>query len=222
MSPPFLDRYAAYVEQRVREQPAGPRNPPLVSVVTVALNAATTIERAIRSVQPQSFASIEHVLVDGESSDGTGEIMRRLARAQDYCIAETDRGISDAFNKGIAMARGRFVAVLNADDWLSPNQIALAVEAVEQNACDFVFGDLIFYEGDRPIFRSVGDAQYQRVIRRRMPAVGHPSVLAARACFERIGLFDPAYRRAMDYDWLLRLHLAGARGCYHPAVVGHM
>ncbi len=222
MSPPFLHGYASYKERRDREQPAQRGKSPIVSVVTVALNAAATLGRTIRSVQAQSFTEVEHVLVDGSSTDETLDIISRLVRPHDYCISEKDSGISDAFNKGVAMARGRFIKILNADDWLSPDQIERAVEALEIGGCDFVFGDLIFHEEDRPIFRSVGHAHYQNAIHRRMPTIGHPSVLASRACFERIGLFDLSYQRAMDYDWLLRLHLAGGRGGYCPNVVGHM
>jgi glycosyltransferase involved in cell wall biosynthesis len=222
MSPPFLDGYAAYKERRDREQPAPPGEQPLVSVVTVMLNAADTVERTIRSVHTQSFSDIEHVLVDGGSTDSTLDIVRKLVRPQDCLITEADQGISDAFNKGIALARGRFINILNADDWMSQDQIERAMRALIDGGHDFVFGDVTFYDGDQPIFRSVGDARYQRVIRRRMPTIGHPSMLAARSCFERIGLFDPAYQRAMDYDWLLRLHLAGGCGDYRPEIVGHM
>jgi glycosyltransferase involved in cell wall biosynthesis len=195
---------------------------PVVSIVTVALNAARTLERTIASVQAQTFRSVEHVLVDGGSTDGTLDIIRRMVRPQDYWISEKDRGISDAFNKGVAMARGRYVLILNADDWLSPEQIGNSIAALEKSGADFVFGDLIFYEGERALFRYGGDPAYAKVIRRRWPSVGHPTLLAARSCFERAGLFDPLYRNAMDYDWLLRVHCAGARGVYCPEVVGHM
>ena len=140
----------------------------------------------------------------------------------DFWISEKDRGISDAFNKGIALSRGRFVQILNADDWLSPEQMEAGVGALEAAEADFVYGDLIFYENDLPTFTYVGDPDYVRVIHRRMPAISHPTVIARRACFEKIGLFDLAYRNAMDYDWFLRLHKAGGRGIYAKAVLGHM
>jgi glycosyltransferase involved in cell wall biosynthesis len=217
MAAPTLAEYDSYATKRSPQQ-----TPPVVSIVTILLNAAATLERTITSVQGQSFASIEHVLVDGGSSDGSLEIIRRMARPQDFWISEKDRGISDAFNKGVALAQGRYILILNADDWLSPDQIQRSVELLQKTGADFVFGDLIFYEGDRPIFRCVGNPSYAKVIHRRWPAVGHPTTLATRASFERIGLFDPAYRNAMDYDWLLRLHRAGFRGVYNPEIVGHM
>jgi glycosyltransferase len=221
MSPPTLADYGAWTARRDRDQPASGA-PPIVSVVTASFNAAATIERTVRSVQAQSFPAIEQIFVDGASSDGTVELLRRLARPQDYAISEPDRGISDAFNRGIALARGRYIQVLNADDWLSHDQVAIAVAALERHGADFVFGDLIFYDRDQPAFLYRGDADYARVIDRRMPAIGHPTVLVRREWFERVGLFDLAYGNAMDYDWLLRLHRAGARGVYVPEIVGHM
>lgn len=222
MLPPSLNEYDSYVKRRDREQPQSAGHAAVVSIVTVMLNSATTLERTILSVQSQTYPSIEHVFVDGGSTDGTLDIVRKRARSQDFWISEKDKGISDAFNKGVAMARGRFVLILNADDWLSTNQIEQAVNILERSGADFAFGDLLFYQNGKPEFRYVGDPAYARAIRRRCPAIGHPTVLARKSCFDRIGLFDANYRNAMDYDWLLRLHCAGGWGVYSPKILGHM
>jgi len=221
LSPPRLGDYAAHAERRARAQTCA-AEAPIVSVVTVCLNAEKTLRRTIESVQAQSFESIEHIIVDGGSGDGTLDIVRGLARPQDFWITEKDAGISDAFNKGVALARGRYVQILNADDWLSLGQIEYAVSVLEQSGADFAFGDLVFYEGENPVFRYMGDPHYARAIHRRCPSIGHPTVLATRAAFERVGLFDLQYRNAMDYDWLLRLHRAGGAGVYSSRIVGHM
>ena len=221
MPAPALIDYDSYAKGR-RALAPGAEEMPTVSVVTIVLNAGHTLQRTIASVQAQTYSSIEHVLVDGGSSDDTLDIIRRMARPQDYWLSEKDRGISDAFNKGVALARGRYIVILNADDWLSPDQIERAVDVLEKSQADFAFGDLIFYEGDRPLFRYQGNPAYAKVIHRRWPAIGHPTVLASRRCFERIGMFDPVYRNAMDYDWFLRLHCAGGRGIYDSRIVAHM
>ena len=121
MSAPMLTDYDSYAKARNAAAP-DPESRPIVSVVTIVLNAGHTLQRTIASVQAQTFSSIEHVLVDGGSSDDTLNIIRRMARPQDYWLSEKDRGISDAFNKGVALARGRYIVILNADDWLSPDQ----------------------------------------------------------------------------------------------------
>jgi glycosyltransferase involved in cell wall biosynthesis len=215
--PPFITDYRDLASRRERTAPQ-----PRVSVVTVTLNAATTLPRTIDSVHRQTFESIEHIVVDGGSSDGTTDILAKRLRPADFWISERDRGISDAFNKGLALARGEMIQFVNADDWLSPDQIERSVAALDRTGADFVFGDLIFYEKDRPSFRYLGDPDYARKLPLRMPAINHPTVLARRAAFERIGLFSTDYHQAMEYDWFLRLHEAGGIGVYDPAILGHM
>ena len=224
MPPPILDDYRIFAARRSGPQHEGSKDRlcPKVSLITVALNAVRTLPRTIESVQAQSFASIEHVVVDGGSTDGTVELLGQLLRAQDYWMSEPDRGISDAMNKGVALARGEYIQFIHADDWLSPTQIEQAIQALERSGADFAFGDLVFHESNRPSFRYIGEPAYQRAIRRRMPALNHPTVLARKACFERIGLFDLQYECAMDYDWFLRLHLSGSSGIYDPQIVGHI
>lgn len=217
---PNLDDYAAV---RRRRFPAGaPVSCPLVSVVTVCRDAAATLGRTIDSIHAQDLAGVEHMIVDGASRDGTVELARGRLRQGDYLVSEPDAGISDALNKGVALAAGRYLQFVHADDWLEPGQLALAVAAIEAVDAAFVFGDLVFHEAGRPSFLFRGDPSYERVIHRRMPSLNHPTVLARRDTFERFGLFDQRYRCAMDYDWFLRLHLAGIRGRYVPELRGNM
>jgi glycosyltransferase involved in cell wall biosynthesis len=217
---PTLDDYREHVLRR--SEPAALALMPKVSLVTVTLNAGATLARTIESVQRQTFRDIEHVVVDCASSDGTRDLLAEALRPQDYWVSEPDRGISDALNKGVALARGTYLQFIHADDWLSPDQVERAVETLERSGVDFVYGDLVFYERDQPVFGYAGDPNYQREIARRMPALNHPTVLARMDCFRRIGLFDLRYRCAMDYDWFMRLHLAGGRGVYDARIRGHM
>ena len=217
---PTLEDYREHTLRRSEQTVLGP--PPRVSVVTVTMNARATLARTIESVQRQTFQDLEHVVVDGASSDGTQDLLAKTLFARDYWISEPDRGISDAMNKGVALSRGICVQFIHADDWLSPDQLERAVEAMERSGCDFVFGDLVFYERGRPVFLYLGDPQYGRVIARRMPALNHPTVLARMDCFRRIGLFDLRYRCAMDYDWFMRLHSERGRGVYDPRIRGNM
>jgi glycosyltransferase involved in cell wall biosynthesis len=219
-APPTLTEYRRTV-RRPAEVGAGSAMP-LVSLITVTREARVTLPRTIASVQRQSFASIEHVVVDGASTDGTAALLSASLRPRDCWISEPDRGISDALNKGVALARGRYVQFVHADDWLSDDQVERAVETLELSGADFVFGDLVFYEGDRAVFEYAGDPHYRRRLARRLPALNHPTVLARATCFERIGLFDLRYRCAMEYDWFMRLHRAGGHGVHSPRIRGHM
>ena len=220
MAAPTLDDYRDALEQhRPREARL---TAPKVSVITVSLNAVDTLAATIDSVHAQKLQDFEYIVVDGRSTDGTVELLKRHLRPQDYWISEPDRGISDARNKGLAFASGTYVQFIHADDWMSPEQLQAAVAAIERTGADFVFGDLLFYEAQKQTYRYRGDPNYARFINSRMPALNHPTVLVRRSAFERIGLFDLAYRLAMDYDWFLRLHRAGGWGVYDPTIISHM
>lgn len=216
---PVLSDYGRLVGRR---QPRSKLEPGLVSIVTVTKNAGATLERAIASVQSQSYPAVEHVIIDGGSSDGTAIIAKARLRPQDFWLSEPDLGISDAFNKGIALARGQYVQLLGADDWLSIDQVAVAVEVLATTGADFVFGDGIAYQGGSPVFRYHGDPNYAARIDRWMPVIVHPSLVARRAAYETYGLFNVGIRSAMDYDWLLRAHRSGAVGVHDPRLVSHI
>jgi glycosyltransferase involved in cell wall biosynthesis len=195
----------------------------LVSVVTVVRDRAGSLEQTMASVFSQTYGPIEYVVIDGGSTDGTVELIRHHADRLAYWVSEPDRGISHAFNKGLAVARGDYVGLVNADDWLQPDQIERAVAALEATGADFVFGDLIYHDPDgRARYRIRGDPAYAQRIGQGMPNVNHPTMLVRRRVYQRLGGFDPRYAFAMDYDWLLRAHRAGVRGALAPGVVGHM
>ncbi len=195
---------------------------PVISVVTCVRNGAHGIARTIESVRAQGITDLEYVIVDGGSTDGTLDILHAHRSNIDVLISEPDQGISDGLNKGIALTRGRFVALIHADDWFSPGQLCCAIEVLESSGADYVFGNLIFHLGNRPVHVVRGDATYTRRIDHIMPNLNHPTVIMRRESYERHGLFDTDYRLAMDYELLLRFHRAGLRGFYDPRLTGHM
>jgi glycosyltransferase involved in cell wall biosynthesis len=196
---------------------------PLLSLVTTVRNGEKTLARTIASVREQNIPSLEYIIIDGGSIDGTVDIICANKDIVSFWISEPDRGISDGFNKGIARAHGKYVQLLNADDWLSPGQLAFGLETLEATGADFVFGDLLYHdENGNHLYRVSGDPEYARSITRIMPALNHPTVIVRRAVYERHGLFDLGFRYAMDYEFLLRIHCAGCRGIYDPRMEGHM
>ncbi|MDH3659762.1 MAG: glycosyltransferase [Alphaproteobacteria bacterium] len=198
-------------------------NQSTVSLITVVLNGGTAFERAAESVFAQSYRPIEYIVIDGGSTDSTVDVIRSYGDRVSHWVSEPDRGISHAFNKGIAASTGHYVGFINADDWLERNQIEEAVHALESREADFVFGDLAYHDADGRLLHIIkGDPHYAARIHSRMPALNHPTVLARHTIFEGIGGFEERYKVAMDYDWALRAHLAGYRGRYAPSVFGHM
>ncbi len=196
---------------------------PTLSVVTTVRNGIRTLGNTIDSVRAQAIPDLEYIVIDACSTDGTTDLLRASSDVITHWISEPDQGISDGFNKGITLSRGKYVTLLNADDWLSPGQLAKGIETLKESGADFVFGDLIYHDAQgRPLHKVRGDAGYAARIAHRMPALNHPTVIVRRDAYERFGLFDLSLRLAMDYELLLRFHRAGCRGVYDPRMVGHM
>lgn len=192
---------------------------PLVSVITICLNAEKTIRRTIESVIGQSYASIEYIVVDGGSTDTTVNIINEYSGNIAAIITGKDSGIADAFNKGIAAATGEFIQFINADDLLLQDKIKNSVRKLRDHPeAAFVFGDIVKSVGGMKETRISGDPDYARTISFVMNRVNHPTMMVRRSLFSRYGLFDPQWRIAMDYDWILRIHNAGERGIYSPDI----
>lgn len=226
-APPTLSQYRSRAPHPSRQtggrgQSAGAARPP-VSIITVARNAAATIEATIQSVLSQGVEGLEYVIVDGGSTDGTLDILRRYEDRLAVWISEPDKGISDAFNKGLALASGEVIGLINADDVYTPDAVATSLAALRGGpGCDFTFGHLVVerLDGTTPLFE--GDPRYDEKIQWWMPRLNHPTIFMRRRAYEQFGLFRLDYRIAMDYDFLLRLHQAGLRGLLVPKVMVRM
>ncbi len=179
-----------------------------ISLITVVLNSCNYIERTIRSVSAQTYPDIEYIILDGSSTDGTIDIINQHLDQVDVFRSERDRGISDAWNKGLAIASGDVVGLLNAGDEYAPDAVSKAVEAIQAGA-DFVYGDTeIVDDQGQILLRSQGRFK----LRFYSGSIGffHPSCFGTKALYNRIGGFDPNLRYAMDVDWILRAHKSGA------------
>ncbi len=187
----------------------------------MALNAAAFVEQTIRSVLDQGYGNVEYIVIDGGSTDGTLDILRRYEDGLDYCVSEPDQGISDSFNKGISLATGEFVGILNADDWYEPHALETVAANAERISC-FSFGACTYHKADGAPVVIGPDPDYGRKIRYIMPRLHHPTVFVRRAAYERHGLFDVNLKLAMDYEMLLRLHVNGCTGAALNEKFAHM
>lgn len=189
---------------------------PLVSIITIVYNGERYIEHAIVSVLDQSYPNVEYIVIDGGSKDRTISIVNKYRHRIAKFISENDRGISDAFNKGIKAANGDWIGILNADDWYEKD----TVERVVKNGgnADVVYGDMRLWNDDVPDFIVKGN----HLLLEQEMTLNHPTVFVRRSCYEKLGLFDEQYRCAMDYDMLLRLKVNGSRFIHVPAVLANM
>ena len=178
---------------------------PLISVVSASYNALEGLKATARSVAEQTYGDAEHIVVDGGSGDGTVDFLQSLGDRVRW-ISEPDDGIGDALNKGVAMARGEYVLVLQAEDYFV-DAGSLAACARHLGGHDLVsFGVQVESGAQRTYVESRGDGWRSR-LHMTMP---HQGLFARRQLFDEVGLFDTSYRIAMDYDWLLRARNYGA------------
>ena len=220
LSIPTIRDYADPVSRmatRLRPEPTGrPVDEPLVSIVTVCRNASATLLATLSSVRAQTYPWIEHVVVDGNSSDGTQQLLTMSDHLTGW-LSEPDFGISDAFNKGIACTRGSLIGILNADDQYLPETVARAVDAFNRHPeAGFAFGGCDFTLDGRIVLHHDGDPDYAQTIHRRMPTLNHPSIFVRREVYEQLGLFRLDFKLAMDYEFLLRIHRYGITGVAVP------
>jgi glycosyltransferase involved in cell wall biosynthesis len=196
--------------------------PPLISVVTASFNSAATIARAIRSVVSQSYRDFEYLVVDGASSDGTVGILQGFDEQIDYWRSEPDAGIYDAWNKGLRLARGRWIAFLGADDEYLPHALAdyaRLLASHDEGTLQYVSSRVELTRNGRR-FRTVGKAWQWPKFSRYM-CVSHVGSLHHRTLFEQYGEFDPAYRITGDYELLLRAR-GNLRAAFLPSTTARM
>lgn len=183
---------------------------PLVSIVTVVYNNAATLEQAIQSVLDQTYPNIEYIIIDGGSTDGTLDIIRRYESELAYWVSEPDDGIYDAMNKGIELASGELIGILNSDDLYfdyTVEEIVRAYEA-EDRPC-VLYGDMLkffggednasFFQGDM-----TGEAFEQTAIQ-----LNHPTCFVHRAVYAQHGRFDTRYEVGADRELVFRFYRQG-------------
>ena len=180
----------------------------LVTIITVVRNGERTIEDAIDSVRSQAYPRIEHIVIDGASTDGTAAILKRREGDVAAWISEPDRGIYDAMNKGLSRASGEIVGFLNADDLYADTQVIdRVVEEFRKEPVGIVYGDLIIVSPDDPekIIRYYDSSHFtpEKFAYGWMPA--HPTVFVTREHYLRSGGYRDDYTIAADYELLLRL-----------------
>lgn len=191
---------------------------PRISVVTASYNALDALCRTVESVAAQTWPNVQHVIVDGGSSDGTQEFLERLRPGVTW-LSEPDEGIADALNKGIALADGDWIIVLQADDtFASIDSLAQAVAHLRGNG--LVGFDVLFDKGHGNVER-LRSRPFSRYTDLRM-LNPHQGLFCHREVFDTIGLFNPSLRLAMDYDHILRAKKAGFGLVAVPEVVSIM
>lgn len=182
--------------------------PPKITVVTVCFNSAATIEAALRSVAGQTWNDVEHIVIDGGSTDGTQAIIERFASGLAHYVSEPDKGIYDAMNKGARLASGDYLAFLNSDDVYShPGVIARVANMLREHTVDAVFGDVEFVHPEAPerVLRRYSSAKFNPQNLSSGWMMAHPSLFLRTELVRAAGYFNPTYRIAGDFELVARI-----------------
>jgi len=175
---------------------------PLISVVTVVRNGASVIAGCIDSVLAQEITGLEYIIIDGASTDGTQEIIRRYGDAISICISEPDKGLYDAMNKGLRIARGRYIHFLNADDrYVANDTLSQLLPQLDENTV--CYGAMIYQEEDGRQRRLGSPFSWERELMESH--IPQPTLFVPARLYREVGEFDLQYRIAADYDMVLRL-----------------
>lgn len=197
-----------------------------ISVITVCHNSARTLERSLQSVADQDWSAVEHIVIDGASTDGTREILERFRSRLAYLVSEPDKGIYDAMNKGLAHATGDIICFLNADDqYAFAKVLSMVASQMREHNLDALMGDVGFFHEQNP----------KRMVRRYrsdhftparlawgwMPA--HPALFLSKEVVQRVGRFKTDYLIAGDFEFVVRaFHGQPLRYRHLPEILVHM
>lgn len=173
-----------------------------VSIITPCLNSAGTIRDTMESVLNQTYAPMEYILVDGGSTDGTLEIIKKYEKLFDgrlRYVSERDNGIYNAMNKGLRMSRGRLIGIINSDDFYETDAVEQAIRHMSTADCQVIYGYL-------RIIEKTGTVKYARVAHDSLPKkmIGHPTCFVTRETYKRFGMFLESLKVTSDYELMLR------------------
>ena len=200
------------------------KNKPVrISVITVCWNSASTLARTLESVAAQDWPHVEHIVIDGASTDGTRQVVATHGGHVATFVSEPDEGIYDAMNKGIALATGDVIGILNADDhYPDSGRLRAIAEAFEAYPVDAILGDVAFFRPESPskFVRRYNSKRFHPglISWGWMPA--HPGMFLRRAVYDRYGLYRTDFRIAADFEFIARAFGSGSVNYRHlPQVI---
>lgn len=185
---------------------------PLVTVITPSWNSVEFIERTIRAIVNQTYKNIEFIVVDGGSTDGTVDVIKRYAGEISWWVSEKDEGMYHAINKGMARASGDIVAYLNSDDIYYPDTIAQVVASFSEHPeADLIYGDLDLIDAkDKVLYnQKYPDFLAKHFANANYSMIGQPASFWKSNLLKKIGFFDENFKMAADFDFFVRAGAAG-------------
>jgi glycosyltransferase involved in cell wall biosynthesis len=182
----------------------------LVSIITPSFNQASYLEQTLRSILEQDYSNVEYIVIDGASTDGSVDIVRKYQNQLTYWASEKDSGQAEAINKGLARASGEIIAWLNSDDYYLPGTISAAVKVFEENPdVVMVYGDMLAVDENGQTINTLKYKQLTLVDLLCFQIIGQPSVFFRREVYEKIGGLDTTFHFLLDHQYWIRIAQQG-------------
>lgn len=193
-----------------------------LSIITVCWNSAATIEKTIQSVASQTYRNIEYIIVDGQSKDATLDIIQKYPDTVTKWISEPDKGLYDAMNKGIRMATGDYIGIVNADDTFADDTVIQRIaEFLQANPIDASIGDIVQHREDGKIIRQYSAKKWkpEKLKIGFMPA--HPAIFFKKELFNKLGYYALDFKIAADYELIIRYFLKNKISWAYSDIITH-
>jgi glycosyltransferase involved in cell wall biosynthesis len=175
-------------------------NNPLISIITVVYNGASTLEQTILSVINQTYKNIEYIIIDGGSTDGTVDIIKKYENKLAYWVSEPDNGIYYAMNKGIERATGELIGIINSDDWYELDAIDNIVSHYSDSHT-ILYGLIKNYYPNGEFFvNTISSGMIEQGL-----MLSHPTCFVPKILYDNMRLFDTKYKSCADFDFILRV-----------------
>ncbi|GHT01988.1 glycosyl transferase [Bacteroidia bacterium] len=192
-----------------------------ISLITVTYNAQESLEQTMQSVFEQTHSDIEYILIDGGSTDGTVDIIKKHESQVALWQSEKDNGIYDAMNKGIRLAKGELIGLINAGDYYAPDAVEQVVASYKQHSeCGIFHGNINLLNEDGSFFKLKKPNSDLSQFYHGM-SLFHPTMFVHRSIYEQNGLYDTHFKIAADFDWILRNYIAGTSFFYIDHVIAN-
>lgn len=193
-----------------------------ISIITVCWNSAATIEKTIQSLSSQTYEDIEYIIVDGNSSDATLDIIQKYPDTVTKWISEPDKGLYDAMNKGIRMATGDYIGIVNADDTFADATVIQRIaEFLQANPVDASIGNIVQHKEDGKIIRQYSARKWQPKKLKIGFMPPHPAIFFKRELFEQLGYYALDFKIAADYELIIRYFLKNGISWKYSGITTH-
>ncbi|WP_144769330.1 glycosyltransferase family 2 protein [Herbaspirillum sp. SJZ099] len=197
-----------------------------ISIITVSYNSEATIADTLHSINEQTYENLEYLVIDGGSKDRTMELVENNGKRIALKISEKDRGIYDAYNKGLALAQGEIIGFLNSDDfYCDRTAIEKVMRVFEDPQVDACYADLVYVDRDdtSKIVRHWKSRPYKEGLFKQGFVPAHPTLFLRKKVYEQAGGFNLDYRLAADYEFMLRIfHKHNLHSAYLPEILVKM